>query len=91
MSDNITKPSRRGLRLAGLIALVVVVAIVVAGIATRAADARRLRTWTDNQAVPTVTVAPPSPDKDGAPLQLPGRTQAYSRAPLFARVSGYLK
>lgn len=91
MSDNITKPSRRGLRLAGLIALVVVVAIVVAGIATRAADARRLRTWTDDQAVPTVTVAPPSTDKDGAPLQLPGRTQAYSRAPLFARVSGYLK
>lgn len=93
-SDNFTPPtptSRRGLRLAGLIGAIVVVAVVVAGVATRGADAHKLRSWADEQAVPTVTVAPPNGGIDGSPLQLPGRLQAYSRAPIFARVSGYLK
>jgi RND family efflux transporter MFP subunit len=92
MSENLSSaPSRRGLRVAAVIAAIVVVAIVVAGIATRAADARHLRTWTDEQAIPTVNVAPPSGGDQDTPLQLPGRLQAYSRAPLFARVPGYLK
>jgi RND family efflux transporter MFP subunit len=87
----IPTPSRRGLRLAGLIGAIVIIAVVVAGVATRGADAHKLRTWADAQAVPTVTVAPPDGGADGVPLQLPGRLQAYSRAPIFARVSGYLK
>jgi len=84
-------PSHRGIRLAGLVAMVVVVAIVIIGIATRVVDARRLKTWTDQQTVPTVNVAQPEKSGAGAPLELPGRIEAYTQAPIYARVGGYLK
>ncbi|MCI2244821.1 efflux RND transporter periplasmic adaptor subunit [Xanthomonas sp. PPL568] len=83
-------PPRR-LRLAALIAAIVVLAIVVAGVATRAGDARRLRTWTADQAVPTVAVVAPQTAQGDGVLNLPGRLEAYARAPIFARASGYLK
>jgi RND family efflux transporter MFP subunit len=82
---------RRSLRMAGIVAGVAAVLIVVAGLATRAADSRHLQRWTDAQAVPSVAVSTPLHGVDGATLELPGRLEAYSRAPLFARVSGYLK
>lgn len=85
-----TPPPRR-LRLAGVIAAIVVLAIVVAGIATRANDSRKLRAWTDDQAVPTVNVVTPQGGQGGGDLNLPGRLQAYARAPIYARTSGYLK
>lgn len=83
-------PPRR-LRLAALIASIVVLAIVVAGVATRAGDARRLRAWTEDQAVPTVAVVAPDTSQGSGVLNLPGRLEAYARAPIFARTSGYLK
>jgi RND family efflux transporter MFP subunit len=85
-----TPPPRR-LRLAGIIAGIVVLAIVVAGVATRANDSRKLREWTDDQATPTVNVVSPQGGQGGGDLNLPGRLQAYARAPIFARTSGYLK
>ncbi|MET0504541.1 MAG: efflux RND transporter periplasmic adaptor subunit, partial [Luteibacter sp.] len=85
-----TPPPRR-LRLAGIIAAIVVLAIVVAGVATRANDSHKLREWTDEQAVPTVNVVNPQGGQGGGDLNLPGRLQAYSRAPIYARTSGYLK
>lgn len=85
-----TPPPRR-LRLAGIIAGIVVLAIVVAGVATRANDSRKLREWTDSQAVQTVNVVTPEGGQGGGDLNLPGRLQAYARAPIFARTSGYLK
>jgi len=92
MSDTtLHKPSARGLRLAGLVALVVIVVLVAWGVVSRVAAAHRLRSWTDEQAVPTVNVVAAAGDKDGAPLLLPGRLEAYARAPIYARVSGYLK
>jgi RND family efflux transporter MFP subunit len=84
-------PSPRRLRLVGLMALVVVVAVVVLGVATRISDARQLKTWTDAQSVPTVNVVSPESSKAGAPLELPGRIEAYARAPIYARIAGYLK
>jgi RND family efflux transporter MFP subunit len=89
--DTLLTPPPRRLRLAGIIAGIVVLAIVVAGVATRANDSRKLREWTDNQAVPTVSVVSPETGQGGGDLNLPGRLQAYSRAPIFARTSGYLK
>jgi RND family efflux transporter MFP subunit len=85
-----TPPPRR-LRLAGIIAGIVILAIVVAGVATRANDSRKLREWTDDQATPTVNVVSPQGGQGGGDLNLPGRLQAYARAPIFARTSGYLK
>ena len=81
----------RKLRLAGLIAAIVAVGIVVLGVTTRATDAHKLKTWTDEQAIPTVGVVDPEPGKVGNGLELPGRLEAYSRAPIFARINGYLK
>jgi RND family efflux transporter MFP subunit len=83
--------SKRGLRLAGIIVAVVLAAVVVMGLVTRATQANSLKTWTQEQAVPTVSIVAPEPGKAGPVLDLPGQLQAYTRAPIYAQVSGYLK
>ncbi|WP_233840176.1 efflux RND transporter periplasmic adaptor subunit [Dyella sp. 2HG41-7] len=85
------KPSKRGLRLTGIVTGTVLIAIVVIGLVTRATQANSLKTWTQQQAVPTVTVIMPAPGKSGPVLDLPGQLEAYTRAPIYAQVSGYLK
>lgn len=85
------KPSKRGLRLTGLIVAIVLIVIVVIGLVTRATQASSLKTWTNEQAIPTVSVIAPEPGKSGPVLDLPGRLEAYIRAPIYAQVSGYLK
>jgi RND family efflux transporter MFP subunit len=87
----VNPPSRRPLRIAGVVGLLVALGIVAAGITLRTVDARKLKTWTDAQAVQTVTLIQPIRDANGPSLQLPGRLEAYTRAPIFAQVSGYLK
>ncbi|WP_321947483.1 efflux RND transporter periplasmic adaptor subunit [Paraburkholderia sp. J10-1] len=81
----------RRLAVATLTGVAIVVVAVASGLVLRAADARKLRTWTDAQAVPTVSVIAPAREGSGPVLTLPSELQAYSRAPIFARVSGYLK
>jgi RND family efflux transporter MFP subunit len=66
-------------------------AIVVTGIMARAKTDADLTTWTNDQAVPSVAVALPSSKALKPTLDLPGRLEAYYRAPIYARVSGYLK
>jgi RND family efflux transporter MFP subunit len=72
---------------AGIVALLV----VVTGIRAREDSSARLREWTDTQAIPTVAVVLPDAKILNATIDLPGRLEAYYRAPIFARVSGYLK
>ncbi len=65
--------------------------IVALGIATRVRSNTDLRAWTEAQSIPTVAVMLPdvkalSPDANAA-----GRLEAFNRAPIFARVNGYLK
>ena len=83
--------SRRKLGIAGVVGLTVAVVIVVNGIRAREQANAELRQWTDDQAIPTVAVVRPDPKALSATIDLPGRLEAYSRAPIFARVSGYLK
>lgn len=83
--------SRRKLGIFGLVAGIAAVLVVVTGIRAREEASARLREWTDNQAVPTVAVVLPDARALSATLDLPGRLEAYYRAPIFARVSGYLK
>lgn len=83
--------SRRKLSIFGLVAGIVAVLVVVTGIRAREDSDNKLREWTDNQAVPTVAVTLPDAKALNATLDLPGRLEAYYRAPIFARVSGYLK
>ena len=81
----------RKLRFGGLLAAAVAATIVATGIVSRERSSARLREWTDAQAVPTVAVVAPSARPLSPYLNLPGRLEAYSRAPIYARVSGYLK
>jgi RND family efflux transporter MFP subunit len=91
-SENNSPPvSRRKLGIAGVLVACVAVAIVVNGIMARASSENELKAWTDTQAIPTVAVALPNAKALNATIDLPGRLEAYTRAPIFARVSGYLK
>lgn len=83
--------SRRKLGIYGVIGVIVALFVVVTGIRAREESGSKLREWTDNQAVPTVAVVLPDARALSATLDLPGRLEAYQRAPIFARVSGYLK
>src|SRR5437868_12971496 len=83
--------SRRKLGIFGVVALIGAALIVATGIRAREESGSRLKEWTDNQAIPSVAVAPPSGRALNPTLELPGRLEAYSRAPILARVSGYLK
>ena len=81
----------RRLRLAGAFAALAAVVIVAYGVMTRAAENARLRDWTEAQALPTVAIVSPGSGATSAGLELPGRLEAFARAPIHARVSGYLK
>jgi len=83
-------PARTVRRIVTIAAFAAVV-VVVYGAATRIVDAQRLRDRTADAAVPTVTIVAPGPAAAGAPLELPGRVEAFAQAPIYARVSGYLK
>lgn len=83
--------SPRKIRLYGTVAVGVLAAVVTTGIITRSSGDAKLREWTDEQAVPSVAVTLPGTKPLNATLDLPGRLEAYSRAPIYARVSGYLK
>jgi RND family efflux transporter MFP subunit len=85
------RPVLRGLRWVGGGVLFVAVAVVAQGMVSRAAQSSRLHELTEAQAVPTVAIVTPSDAQDHAGLQLPGRLEAYIRAPIYARVPGYLK
>jgi RND family efflux transporter MFP subunit len=73
------------------IAAVLVAAVIYTGIHSRAAAESQLKQQTAEAAIPTVAVVFP---KEGAPtdeIVLPGVTQAFTDAPIYARTNGYLK
>src|SRR5579863_9630164 len=67
------------------------IAIVAYGLGTRASQTSRLHDLTEAQAVPTVAIVAPTAVANAAGLDLPGRLEAYIRAPIYARIPGYLK
>jgi len=83
--------SRRKLSIFGVVVAIAAVLVVVTGIRAREDSDAKLREWTDSQAIPTVAVVLPDAKVLQATIDLPGRLEAYYRAPIFARVSGYLK
>lgn len=83
--------TRRGLVIAGTLAVAVAVIVVVMGITTRRMADAKLSEWTETQAVPIVAVAKPDTRGLKATFELPGRLEAYTQAQIYARVSGYLK
>jgi RND family efflux transporter MFP subunit len=90
MNTNSHHATRR-LKLGGLLLAMIAAGVVIIGMSTRASHDDKLKDWTDKQAVATVSVSQPGGAVDGNQLILPGRFEAFSRAPIYARVSGYLK
>ncbi|MBS0223002.1 MAG: efflux RND transporter periplasmic adaptor subunit [Proteobacteria bacterium] len=86
-----TPRSRRGLAITGMIVALIAVLVVGNGIWERNSSAARLKEATEAQAAPTVALIAPSTNTNKSFLDLPGRLEAYSRAPIYARVSGFLK
>ena len=77
--------------LLGVFAFAVLVLVLYSGIHSRVSAESRLKQRTEEAAIPTVAVVFP---KEGAPTQeivLPGTTQAFTDAPIYARTNGYLK
>ncbi len=83
--------SRRKLQLAAVAIGLVAIAILVEGAFARYSLASHLSVRAEELAVPTVAVLAPGKATATATLELPGRIEAYSRAPIYARVGGYLK
>jgi RND family efflux transporter MFP subunit len=84
-------PGRRTGILVAAAAFAALTLLIYSGIHSRAAAESRLKQRTEEAAIPTVAVVFP---REGAPTQeivLPGNTQAFIDAPIYARTSGYLK
>jgi RND family efflux transporter MFP subunit len=80
-----------GLKRWGKIAMIAAVAIAVLGIGWRTWKSYSTAAWTDDQAVPTVQIIKLKDAKTGSTLNLPGDVQAFTTAPIYAQVSGYVK
>lgn len=93
MSPTDTSPNNamRSLRTVGIVAAVAAIGIVAIGVTKRANSSNELREWTQSNAVPSVVVALPKALGSGSGLQLPGRLEAFTNAPIYARADGYLK
>ncbi|MGC2330221.1 MAG: efflux RND transporter periplasmic adaptor subunit [Candidatus Acidiferrales bacterium] len=77
--------------LIAVVALLIVAAVVIAGVLPRLKARAALRTATYENAIPNVNVIHP---KMGAPqneIVLPGNIQAFNDSPIYARTDGYLK
>jgi RND family efflux transporter MFP subunit len=83
-----TTPPR--LKFWGLAALCIAGAIAVGGTAIRLYNLHAAANWAGDQDVRTVQLIKLSGVKGGA-LILPGDVQAWTSAPIYSRVSGYLK
>ncbi len=86
----VTHISDRRLKLMGGVAAVVAVVVVAAGLFSRVNADQGQKTWTHEQAIPTIGLAKVEGGGERQ-LVLPGDIQAFYNAPIHARVSGYLK
>ncbi len=87
-------PSPAKLRRVGLIVAVIALLIAAVGIVDRELKEHAVASWTNEQAVPSVSVVIPGRGgsaASGAVLELPGNIKAWHEASIYARVSGYLK
>jgi RND family efflux transporter MFP subunit len=91
LAPDAPRPSRRGLIITGIVALVLAVLLVIWGIVSRASEAWKDRTWTEAQAIPVVSLVTPTAKTSDRTLTLPGTLQAWYAAQIFSRAPGYLR
>jgi RND family efflux transporter MFP subunit len=85
------RPVPRRLRVAAVGFVLLTIAVVAYGLGSRAAQNSSLRDLTEEQSLPVVALVTPTQAEHHDGLDLPGRLEAYIRAPIYARVPGYLK
>ncbi len=81
----------RAFKTAALAITVLAMATAAYGIVNRSAHEKILAAWTDRQALQVVAVAHPQAGPAMRKLVLPGDVAAFYEAPIYARVSGYLR
>jgi RND family efflux transporter MFP subunit len=86
-----TKPSSSSSRpaLVAIVAILIAGGVVAGGLVTRHNQGEQLKESAAERAVPTVTLVSMK-DVPAGDLELPARIEAWARAPIYARVSGYL-
>ena len=88
--DSEPRISRTAMLILAAMALAFAV-LVYSGIHSRAEAEANLKLATEQDAIPTVAVVHPSPDDSAQDIVLPGTTEAFTEAAIYARTSGYLK
>jgi RND family efflux transporter MFP subunit len=81
----------RRLRLIGIVAAVAAIGLAAYGIADRAKSKQEVQSWTNEQAIPTVTLVQPQLGPSEGELVLPGNVSAFYAGSIYGRVSGYVK
>jgi len=84
------KARKRSTKLPFLSGGVVLIALAVIGVEVRSSRTQPIQQHSDKIAEMTVTVVHPQKASITIPV-LPGQTEAYTDAPIFAQTSGYLK
>ncbi|HYZ74495.1 MAG TPA: biotin/lipoyl-binding protein, partial [Chthoniobacterales bacterium] len=87
---------RGGLRKVGLIVLTAFFSagfavLILSGILSRLSAEKKLEGTVKANAIPVVIVVHPKATSKPQEIELPGTTQAFTEAPIYARTSGYLK
>jgi membrane fusion protein, multidrug efflux system len=91
MNEPEPRDLRHQLRRAGLVVAIIAGVVMAAGIGLRLHAQTNVRQWTEEQAIPTVSLVSPQTGAISQELVLPGTLRAYFDAPIYARVPGYLK
>ena len=81
----------KGLKIAGVVAVIVAAGVVVAGTMSRASDTHQAQSWSDARSVPTVHLVAVKGSEATDGLTLPGTMAAWNAAKLYARVGGYVQ
>jgi len=81
--------SRARPALIAAIAILIAGGVIAGGLATRHSQGEQLKESAAERSVPTVTLVSMK-DTPAGNLELPARIEAWARAPIYARVSGYL-
>lgn len=74
-----------------VVALLIVVAVVIAGVVPRLKARAALKAATYENSIPTVNVIHPTMGAPRNEIVLPGNIQAFNDSPIYARTDGYLR
>lgn len=81
----------RGLKTAGIAAVVIAGAVIALGTMGRAHDSGEAQHWSDARSIPVVHLVPVQAAAATGSLSLPGTLEAWNAAKLYARVGGYVR